>query len=421
MKKNKLKEINISLFEFILEFAEIFNFIDGEIHGHSYDVAYIVMRIVEKMDFNNNEKLEIVLAALLHDIGVLKENEMKDLMNFEVANTQRHEKIGFFLLNNYRPFKTVAYIVRHHHIKWNEKILDEDIHIGSYIISLADRFAILINGDKNYYKKKTEILDIINKEKGKMFSPELVDILNELVTKEEFWLNIVYGDKKNIIYENYKDKVTKTGLKDILSLGKIISFFTDSRDRFTAIHSTGVAYVAGKLAKILNYSERDQEYFLLAGFLHDIGKVAIPIEIIDKKSALTNCEFETIKSHTYHTYRILDRIKGFDEIAKIAAYHHEKLNGKGYPFGLKGEEITKEARIMAVADVFTALSEKRPYRDRMGKEKIIEILESMGKDNHLDKEIVNKVKENYENLEKINIEVQKEVLEELKIIDEFIY
>ena len=417
-----MKDIKISLFEMILEFAEIFSYVNGKIHSHLYDVGYIVMRILEKMEqFDEDKKIEIIMAALLHDIGALKDSEKERLLKFEVNDFERHERIGFFLLNSHEPFYNIAYIIRYHHVKWNKIKEDISVPAGSYIISLADRFSVLLNENKKYFEVKNEILDTINKESGKSFDPELVSILNELAKEEAFWLDIVYGDKKSLIYNKYKDKIKINCLKDILGFGKIISFVIDFRDRFTAIHTTGVAHILKEIAAILGYSEKEQEYLSLAGFLHDIGKLAVPVEILDKRGALTEQEFEIIKSHAYHSYRIISRIKGFEELAEIAAYHHEKLNGNGYPFHINYEKLSIEARMMAVADVFTALSEKRPYRERMKKEQIIDILDNMVKLKHLDKDIVEVVKENYENLEKLNIYIQKELLEELKLIDEFIY
>ena len=112
----------------------------------------------------------------------------------------------------------------------------------------------------------------------------------------------------------------------------------------------------------------------IAGYLHDIGKLKIPNEVLEKPGKLTEAEFNVIKEHAYYTWLLLKDVNGFGQIADWASLHHEKLNGNGYPFHLKGEQLPLGARIMTVADIFSALTEDRPYRKSMEKEQVIAIL-----------------------------------------------
>lgn len=133
--------------------------------------------------------------------------------------------------------------------------------------------------------------------------------------------------------------------------------------------------------------------------LHDIGKLSIPIHILEKKGKLTHEEFEIIKCHTIVGYNILSNM-GIDDIRDIATLHHEKLNGTGYPFGLKGDQISKEARIVAIADLLSALIGKRSYKDEFSKDEVISILSNMSSNYEIDKDICNLVIENYDHIEK---------------------
>src|SRR3990167_2949515 len=115
----------------------------------------------------------------------------------------------------------------------------------------------------------------------------------------------------------------------------------------------------------------------IAALLHDIGKLSVPDEILEKPGGLSTEEFNIMRGHTYFTYHILNSIDGFDTISEWAAFHHEKLNGRGYPFHLKEGQLSIGSRIMAVSDKFSALSEDRPYRKSLTNNEIIANLNIM--------------------------------------------
>ena len=112
----------------------------------------------------------------------------------------------------------------------------------------------------------------------------------------------------------------------------------------------------------------------IAGYLHDIGKLKVPKNILEKGEKLTDEEFNIVKEYAYYTYLFLKDIPGFEQIGSWAALHHEKLNGYGYPFGLKMGEIPMGAQILGVADIFSAVAEVRAYRQSMAKEGVMKTL-----------------------------------------------
>ena len=176
--------------------------------------------------------------------------------------------------------------------------------------------------------------------------------------------------------------------EDLLSLGKLYSQIIDFRSSFTATHSSGVSAVAAALADLMRFSTQECLHMRLAGYLHDIGKLIVPESILEKDGPLTPEEFEIIRSHSYYSDRLLMNIKEFDTIRTWGALHHERLNGKGYPFRMSGDQLPLGSRIMAVADVFVALSEDRPYRAGMEKSAALAVLDSMTKAGTLDGKIV---------------------------------
>ena len=166
--------------------------------------------------------------------------------------------------------------------------------------------------------------------------------------------------------------------EDKLLIREIVQAFAkviDMKDKYTNGHSTRVAEYTAMLAKELGYSEEETEKFYNIALLHDIGKVGIPPEVLNKPGKLSDNEFNIIKSHSALGYNVLKDISIMPELADGAGSHHERPDGKGYPKGLKGDEIPRAAQIIAVADTFDAMYSDRPYRKRMNFEKAVSILQ----------------------------------------------
>ncbi|MFZ6753320.1 HD domain-containing phosphohydrolase [Undibacterium sp. Dicai25W] len=160
---------------------------------------------------------------------------------------------------------------------------------------------------------------------------------------------------------------------------EVVAKMVDMRDPYTAGHERRVGLIASDIAREMGWAEDQCKYLELAGLVHDIGKIAIPAEILSKPTRLTAIEYELIKSHAERGYEILKDAKFPIQIAEIIREHHERMDGSGYPQGLKGEQILPEARILAVADVVESMSSHRPYRPAMGIESALkEIREHRG-------------------------------------------
>lgn len=155
--------------------------------------------------------------------------------------------------------------------------------------------------------------------------------------------------------------------EDELALIQSLSIALDSRDAYTMHHSENVANYAVEIAKKMGLSKEQCHVLHIGGLLHDIGKIGIPEHILTKPGKLTDDEYEIIKTHPTIGYEIIKHIKEFKKsgVLDIVLYHHERYDGKGYPSGLKGDQIPLLARITAVADTFDAMSSKRVYRQEL--------------------------------------------------------
>ena len=194
--------------------------------------------------------------------------------------------------------------------------------------------------------------------------------------------------------------------KTLDSFVRTLATTIDARDPLTAGHSNRIALYSDELARIFNLSMKRREILRYAALLHDYGKIAIREAVLCKNGNLTIEEYCHIQEHAAFTKNILEQInfsRDFKDVPQIAASHHEKIDGSGYPEGLVGDNIPLESRILAVADVFDALTSKRHYRDRMEFENVIDILETSA-GSHFDKDIV-------EAFKKIKIDRLLEILE----------
>jgi putative nucleotidyltransferase with HDIG domain len=150
-----------------------------------------------------------------------------------------------------------------------------------------------------------------------------------------------------------------------LSFASALVAALDARDRYTAGHSAAVAVYARDIAVRLGLSEEDRQLVHLAGLVHDIGKVGLPAGLLEKPGPLTLEERRIMEEHSAIGERILSEVEDYAAIARIVRYHHERMDGNGYPDGLSGDEIPLLSRIIAVADAYNAMTSGRPYRDAM--------------------------------------------------------
>jgi putative nucleotidyltransferase with HDIG domain len=196
--------------------------------------------------------------------------------------------------------------------------------------------------------------------RGTWFDPTLVDTFLGVCNDLNFWRSLEAPD----ISPWEPDELALAA--DDARLDRIAEAFArviDAKSPFTARHSERVAEIAVGTAKVLGFDAQARRTLKRAGLLHDIGKLAISNKILDKPGKLSDEEFRAVKTHPAYTLKILERAPCFAEFADLAANHHEKLDGTGYPRGLKGDALDLPMRVLAVADIYEALTAKRPYRD----------------------------------------------------------
>lgn len=371
--------------------------------NHGKRVAYMSVCMAEKMGVSDDALRDLAACALLHDNALtqyINEEFYSDISNIDTLKVSSDDitprQLGMHCIYGEKnlekyPFKTgVKDVILYHHEeadgsgpfekKWTEvPLFARIIHFSD----MLDAFCKAQKFDEDVFNKA---VNFIEKNKDKRFDSEVTKMFFDAFDKDEFSR---LGDEH--IEEYFWEKVpceksfySFNVLKDLADLfAKII----DYKSEFTSRHSLGVARTALKISEIMGYDKVICDKMYLAGTLHDVGKIAIGNEILEKPARLTDEEFAKMKNHAGYTYMILSKVDGFEEIRDIAAFHHERLDGSGYPFGKRADELTTLQRIMACADIYQALTEKRPYKDGMDHDKACEILKDMADKNWIDKNI----------------------------------
>lgn len=351
--------------------------------AHAERVTYIGFRLGKQLRLGQTELNELILSTLLHDIGIMTDAEQLLLADLEPRpnRTSAHCRNGYRLLRSTTTFGPFARNVLEHHDYYSP-----EIRVIPAIIHVADRVDILLDRKRYALWQVEDLLRYFKSKAGSIFSPEVVDALHSVASIPSFWLDLEYG-KYRFVDEEYDFRRVLT-LDELEEIAELMATIVDHKSPFTAAHSQGVAKVAAFLATQLNMPEHRVRLVKTAGLLHDIGKLSIPDEILMFPGSLSRDQRAVMKQHTYHSYHLISGIgPGAKRLAGWAAFHHERLDGSGYPFGLKAPDLEPEARLMAVADITQSLLESRPYRDGLSTAKVTQILHHSVKSGHLDADL----------------------------------
>jgi putative nucleotidyltransferase with HDIG domain len=212
---------------------------------------------------------------------------------------------------------------------------------------------------------------------GDWFDPALVEAFLQAQSDPEFWPALVAPDIEARVFAMQPGLTSEVVDEDYLDdVAAAFSDVVDAKSPFTADHSNRVTLYTDMIAEELGLDAAHRRWLRRAALLHDLGKLGVSNQVLDKPGKPDEAEWESIRRHPVQSEAILARVAAFADIAPVAAAHHERLDGKGYPYGLAGDEICLEARILTVADVFDALSAERPYRAAMPISKALSILDA---------------------------------------------
>lgn len=364
---------------------------------HAKRVAYMSVCVAEQLGICGKDLQDLAVYALLHDNALtqyIQEELHSNLTDMkEMPRIGVHCSIGEENIQGF-PFHTdVKNVILYHHENadgsgpFGKK--SEEVPLFSRIIHLCDLL------DQACCRKAftTETWewakDVLKRIRGTMVDEECAEALEKIIS-EEYFLSLG-GNFEASLWNKVPRQKQELDFSQIKKLAGFFAKIVDYKSPFTSTHSIGVAERAEKLSRYMGFDEETVQKMYLAGALHDIGKVAVGNEILEKPDRLTDAEFAVMKHHAAYTYNILSEIDDFEEIRDFAAFHHERLDGTGYPFGKDASELNVQERMMACIDIYQALTESRPYKKGMSHERACEILKNMADKGWLDMDIIDKI------------------------------
>ena len=375
--------------------------------GHGKRVAYLSLLMGEEAGYQEEELRDFIGCCLLHDNALtefiheeLSHSQMAELLSVKLSDiadqkktklNHDHSVIGE---QNIRmiPFRTdVKNIILYHHENADGSgalgMTVAETSLKSQILRLAD---IVDTSCRLKTMTRAEFDDtrgFVENRKGTLFSKEAVDLFLKAVDYDKI-VRMQEKDVLSCLHEKLQEKILDYSDEEVRNIAGLFAKIVDYKSEFTQNHSAGVAQKAGIMAQYYHFDDEKAIRYYFAGAMHDIGKLAVINDILEKPGKLTVDEFAEMKNHAAASRYILSQIKEIPDIVDWASNHHEKLNGKGYPQGLTAEELGFEERLMACIDIYQALTEKRPYKDGMSHEKTISIMMDMVGKGELDEKIV---------------------------------
>ena len=388
--------------------ARSMNLVNPDMEHHHEQTAYLAFQIAYEMGLRGEALHYTIYTALLHDIGSVVSPQAQSVEEIE-SHSKEVARIGASMLRDIEPFEKLACLIEVIQNSYAENLallgegsaldITQAVHIADGVTSLIQDRVPILNQAKG-------IVAAIEPYRGSEFSSKAVDALLSVSKHEYMWMDVVFNPQFLLLFAG---NIRDISLEETRVYTRLMSLIIDFRSPFTAMHSAGVAASARELARLAGMTDRECRMMEIAGYLHDIGKLRVPNEILEKPGKLTEEEFNIVKEHPYFTRLILMDVDGFEQIANWAGYHHEKLSGNGYPFHFAAEDLDLGARIMAVADIFSAITEVRPYRKGMDRQHALAVMHDNVRNGSVCGGVVKLLEEHYDEIDAAREKESREV------------
>jgi HD-GYP domain-containing protein (c-di-GMP phosphodiesterase class II) len=385
--------------ELAIAFSQGLDLAEGKAAGHAQRVCYIATSIADAMSLEPAARSAVFYAALLHDIGVtpassdlcriagIDEEAIFGPSPLRARDEARRDPFvtesdivaealaghctqGAAVVEQLELGEAVGAAIASHHEQWNgggfpAGIAAEEIPVEARIVAAADMAEALIAQEISSLVARRHFAESIGQYAGTQLDPRVVGVVLELSRSDEFWLGLYAEDLPGTLMSMKAPGEARKSRKRVMRFAEVFADLSDAKGHHTGGHSRVTADGAQKLAEAVGLDEGHVEMIRIAALLHDVGLLGVPARIMAKPDILSVTEMQLMRQHPANSELILQDLPGFEEVAIWIARHHERPDGKGYPEMLAGDEIPLEARILAVADVYAALTSERPHRGAM--------------------------------------------------------
>jgi HD-GYP domain-containing protein (c-di-GMP phosphodiesterase class II) len=392
----------VPLVEMVSAIARALDLVHPAVTDHHRRVTAIAVALAEATGLPPPRRTDLAIAASLHDAGAVEERSRLAMLNFEFTEADgvgrvpsqgafhRHGEEGYLLLRDFQPFARAARLIRHHHTPWAHgagvEVDGVAVEPDAHVLGLADRASVLPDPEQHILGQRDRVIARVRGDAGAKFRPDLVEAFADLAASEAFWLELIHPSDDPLRRAIADSPMRTLDVDELLALAEVFARLIDFRSPFTASHSDEVGRVAEHLGVALGMDAVKHKPLRIAGLLHDLGKLGIPPAILDKPGRLSEPEMNIVRAHPYYTHLVLREVGSLDEIRGWAAFHHQRIDGRGYPF--RGVPLDLGARIVAVADVYAALAQERPYRPALSPRELAAIVDAAVADGALDGDVV---------------------------------
>lgn len=371
----------------------------GITNGHGKRVAYLSARMGQSLGLNQEHLLDLCTCAVLHDCA-LAEYVLEEYQGsfIEAASGEQRAFASHCVLGeDYMAHIPFAYpenakntILYHHETADGRgpfRRTTFEVPLYARLIHLADTLDTEFNLSYTTQEKISRLDSYLKQNTDSRFDIQTISCFRKTFDFSE--LAKLRDEKINLsLYELFPSCKREITPQQLMDFSNIFATITDYKSKFTKKHSIGIAHLSKRMAEYYGADEELTAKLYFAGALHDIGKLAVDRDILEKPGRLSDMEYKHIQAHAYQSFLILSQIEGLEDITRWASYHHEKLDGSGYPFHLTGKDLDHWSRMIACLDTYQALTEERPYKEGMSHAQACAILQNLADDGKLDAKIV---------------------------------
>ncbi len=381
---------------------------EGRPMGHAQRVAYVALAVAETLELDRSARRAVVYASLLHEIGMAAatppespsaasdadlaliaampqldtpiDSERGEAESGAKLAVRAHVEHGARLAQRLGFDDDTVRAVRHHHEWWNgrgfpDRLHSFDVPVAARLVAFADLTEQIISDEPNPLAARHRVFERVSLLADQVLDPVIVRNFILVCHDDRFWIEMSSPDLPAILAARAAPEAIRFGEGHFLAFAEEVSTLIDARSGFDEGHSRRVGVLAERLALAHGMAAPRGRQLRIAGVLHDLGNLGVPRRVMSKPHILTVDEMELVREHPRHTHDILARVPGMADAAVWAGAHHERLDGRGYPNQLEGTEIPIEARMIAIADAFDALTSARPHRPAIAANEALALME----------------------------------------------
>jgi HD-GYP domain-containing protein (c-di-GMP phosphodiesterase class II) len=395
--------------EVVVTLSQALDLAEGRPMGHAQRVCYIASILALEVGLSSEERLGLFYAALFHDIGVpmaspvlsslpgVAEDELfaaSPLRSPEqlagemspgafqavIQAFHQHSLLGARAIGGLDLPAPVVDIVLANHERWDGAgypagLAKAEIPTAARVLALADHAESLIAAEASPLAARRSLTPSLRQLSSSALDPALVQEAVRLCRRDDFWLGLYSDELAEALLVLRPAEPPRREKRLLLRFASAFASLVDARSEYTLGHSRLVAEESHRLARAAGLSPEHAQAVRVAALLHDLGRLGVPPRVIAKADILNVGEMHLLRQHPSYSRRILEDLRGMEEVALWVGAHHERPDGRGYPEMMSGPDIPLEARIIGLANVYVALIADRPYRVGLRRSEALKVLE----------------------------------------------